>query len=72
MKDRQKTMISENLDKDTYSSSTKEVRLSCTTSITQVTITACTQGTYSFPVSAIISKQAVDLILHEKGKTNIQ
>lgn len=41
-------------------------------SITQVTITACTQGTYSFPVSAVISEQAVDLILHEEGKTNIQ
>lgn len=41
-------------------------------SITQVTITACAQGTYSFPVSAIISEQAVDLILHEEGKTNIQ
>lgn len=41
-------------------------------SIAQVTITACSQGTYSFPVSAIISEQAVDLTLHEEGKTDIQ
>lgn len=40
--------------------------------ITQVTNTRCTQGTYSFPISAIISEQAVDLILHEEGKTNIR
>lgn len=41
-------------------------------SIAQVTNTQCTQGTYSFPVSAIISEQAVDLILHKEGKTNIR
>lgn len=39
--------------------------------ITQVTSTGYTQGTYSFPASAINSEWAVDLILQE-GKTNIQ
>lgn len=47
-----------------------EIRISLSTA--QVTSTGRTQGTCSFPVSAIISEQAVDLILHEEGKTNIQ